>query len=425
MRLGIQQRLAGHRRLGLTFCDQAVSSGSNFIVGVAIARFSGPVDFGAYMLVYTLVWLLLVGCHRSLVTEPIIVTSRDGEDNTADVAHGVSADLLLGTAVSIVTALAGLVAVAFHSRFGTPLLAMSPWFPALLVQDYWRAMAFQRRRPGLALLNDSVFAFVQVALILAFWLLGWRSVGYMISAWGIGAAAGALLGLVAFPASARPRSGQKLMQRLWPVSRWMLADNLTGFASGQAYVVFVAGLLSGFDYGGFTAASNLTGPVTVILLAGGNIGLPAASSRADPENRVELRRFTRRLSLGAFLFIGAYGAAIAVAGGRVLSLLYGKEFARFAPIATLSALGYVVMSMVFGQGIALKAAGRMRRLWRAQAVVGAASLTSVFVLVRLLGTPGAGWASLATGIYYAAAVQYLYVIELVRPEQRLTPSSGA
>jgi len=249
--------------------------------------------------------------------------------------------------------------------------------------------------------------------------IGWSSAPWMITAWGVGGMVGAVLAWRRSPAVAKPARGLHLVKRLWPMSRWMLADFLTGFASDQAYLVFIALLLTGADYGGFRAATSLMGPPVVILLAGGNIGLPEAARRADPTDWAPLRRFARRLTAGTALCVALYAAVVAVAGSRLLSWLYGAGFGRFGPLVTLAAVEYVVLVSVFGQGIAVKAAGRMRLVWAARLGVAAASLISMVVLVRWLGLIGAGWSAVATGFYYATAVYLVYRFELGGPRRRL------
>ena len=59
------RRPAGRRRILLTFSDQAVSSASNFVTGVAVARLAGVARFGDYMLTI-MVWLIVVGVHRAV-----------------------------------------------------------------------------------------------------------------------------------------------------------------------------------------------------------------------------------------------------------------------------------------------------------------------------------------------------------------------
>jgi O-antigen/teichoic acid export membrane protein len=399
------------RRVLLTLADQVVSSVSNFAPGVVIARSSGAAEFGNYMLTF-LVWVIIVGFHRALLTEPLIVTSRKAGSRSTHIGEGVIAELGLATSMSALVAGGGLLALQVDTGLGGLLLALSPWFIPLLLQDYWRAMAFRERRPGLALVNDFVFASVQAAVIVAFVVLGWDGPVYIVMAWGMGAMAGAVLGFCWFPSIASPREGWRLLRRLWPLSRWLLADFSTSFASQQAYLALAAGLLVRAEYGGFRAALSLMGPTIVILHAGANVALPEASRLVDPEDSASLRQLGRRMSAATALSIGAYGVVVTLTGDRLLTLLYGPEFARFHLLAMLAALQYTLSALRFGQEVVVKAAGRMRRFWRARALVAGASLISLVVLVRWLGTPGAGWAGVATGAYYAAAVSAVYRLEL-------------
>jgi len=64
------RRPAGRRRILLTFSDQAVSSASNFVTGVAVARLAGVARFGDYMLTI-MVWLIVVGVCTHLGCVPL------------------------------------------------------------------------------------------------------------------------------------------------------------------------------------------------------------------------------------------------------------------------------------------------------------------------------------------------------------------
>lgn len=407
-------------RVVLTFADQVVSSGANFATGVVIARLSGAEEFGAYALVLT-AWLAVVGLHRALIAEPVTVASRDVADARSIVASGAGAEILFGLAVTALVALVGLVALAAGSHLAPLMLALAPWLVFLVLQDYWRAMAFRARQPRLALLNDVVFTAVQVVAIVAFIALGWRSPAYVITAWGLGAGAGALLGFRWFPLPASLREGWRLLRRLWGASRWLSATFVTSFASDQAYIVFLAVLFSPTQYGGFRAAISLMGPAYVIAQAAGNLGLPEAARRAGDPDRLD--RFSRRLSVGTALCFGAYWATVAVGGGPVLAAVYGPEFAGYAPIATLVGAGYVLRGAVFGQGIALKATNRMRGLWWAQVGVIGLSFAVTIVLVSWLGSIGAGWAGAVTHACFAAGVWAVYR-SVRRRGRRSGPSSG-
>ena len=397
----------------LTFIDQGVSSASNFITGVAVAQFSGAAQFGEYMLVL-MTWIVIVGIHRRLITEPLTVTSRDSDAPDALIAQGLTAEIALGAFASLILGTTGVLAIATGSGIADTLLAMSPWFAPLLVQDYWRAVAFQRRRPGLALANDTTFAAVQLLGILAFSIIGWRSVGYIIAAWGTGALVGAALGFSWFPAVSGWREARQLVRQLWPLGRWLLADFVTAFGSRQAYLACAALVLSKADYGGFRAGVNLMGPVIVILIAAGNVGLPEASRRVGGQDLTSLRSFARRLSIVTTCCVAVYGILLAVLAKPLLRLLYGQEFVGFYLFAILAAVQYAVTVTAYGQEIVLKVTGWIRQIWPVRIVTTALSIVTLVLLVKWFGLTGAGWAGVATGAYDAIAIYLVYVRKIAK-----------
>lgn len=402
------------RRAALTVTDQVVSSGSNFATGVAVARLSGITQFGQYMIVVVF-WLVLVGLHRALITEPMVVTSRDADDLRSRLAHGLAAEAVYGFAAGATMAIGGALALAAGYPLGGPLLALSLWLPGLLVQDYWRAMAFQQGRPGMALANDVVFVVVQGAAVVVLALIGWHTVGYMIAAWGLGGMAGAIYGFRRFPAVSRPAEGWQMLAGLWPQSRWILADFASGYLTEQANLLLAAALLTRVDFGGFRASYTLIGPILILLLAEMNLGLPGATRRACSEDPDALHHYARRLSGATFACVATYGVLAIVAGQYLLRTVYGPGFARFGPLVTLGAVAYSIASLSTGQGIALKAGARMSLVWRARLLVGLVSLTSMVVLVEWLGVVGAAWSSVVTGATWAIAIRVVYRMELGRP----------
>ena len=60
------------RRLGWGVGDQAVSSASNFVLGVVVARSLGPEGFGAFSLAY-LTYAFVLNAMRGVATDPLVV----------------------------------------------------------------------------------------------------------------------------------------------------------------------------------------------------------------------------------------------------------------------------------------------------------------------------------------------------------------
>ena len=185
--------------------------------------------------------------------------------------------------------------VAGSGDIGVSLIVLAVVLPALVAQDYWRAMAFALHRPGVALANDAIFVAVQVAALATVLLLGARTAPWFLLAWGAGAAAGAVAGFVQFGVHPFRKGAGPLFSHNWPFSRWLMADFLTIFCADQTYLLLVAVLLGQAAFGELKAALSLMGPTAVILLTGGNLGLPTLSRARANDGLDGLVRVARKL----------------------------------------------------------------------------------------------------------------------------------
>jgi len=396
---------SSRRRATITLADQLVSSGSNFVVGAVVAGV-GLRSLGGYGLAFT-VWLLLLVVPRAVLTEPLLLRYHPHDRDR--MASGVSADLLLGVAaMGAVGLLGGLLIAAGSETFGSPLLCLALCAPVLLLQDYWRAMAFKQQRPQMALVNDVVFAVVQLGVLAA---LAWNdavTANRAIGAWGLGAAVAVVVGFGQFklwPA----RGGVRLLRAEWFTGRWLLADATTQFVADQSYALLAGAVLGAADFGGLQAALRLVGPVVVLLLAVGNVGLPEAARRYATSGGAGLNQLVSRFRWYVVGCVGAYAAFVMVFAGPLLRA-YGRraEYVHYSNVTRLIALQYVFVSVVFCEVMALKVAGRARSLWGARIVVAAFSMVAAVVLTTVFGLAGAGWTSALTGAAYALLVHRVY-----------------
>lgn len=398
------------RRVAITLADQLVSSGSNFAVGVLVARLvqDDRAQFGAYMLAFTC-WLCVVGLHRAIITEPIILRASGPGRDRDHLAEGVAAEFVFGSVASATLIGAGLVMTAVgEGPVGRPLATLGCWLIPLLLQDYWRAMAFRQQRPWVALANDVSFAIVQLAVMAVLWFGEVRSVPWAVTAWGLGATTGAVIGFLEAGVHPSLSGGWTLIREQWPSNRWLTVDFLTQFSTDQFYVLAVAALLGSAAYGGYRACLSLVGPATVIMLAGGNLGLPEISTHWNNGDHEAARRTARFLTLAVTGCITAYCGIVAIFSRQLLQI-FGDDYTQFANLARLAALAYVIYALVFGQLLMIKVAGQMRSMVGVRITVTVASLGIVAILTELLGVTGAGWTALAVACLFTAGVQTLYL----------------
>lgn len=399
------------RRAVLTMADQVFSSASNFLVGLAVARLTGPETFGAFALAYA-VWLSVAGVHRALVTDPLLIhDSPDDETRRRErIRDALSAEVLLSVAATGLVALAGLVVRALGSAsLGAALLALAPWLFFLLVQDAWRWIAFMRGEPGKAIANDGVYIVVQIALLVAFASAGVRSVSGPLTAWGIGGLAGALFGFAQFRVPIRLRGGLGYVRRTWNVSGWLLADFATSYGATQVHLFVVAATLGPVGLGALKAGLNLMGPTHVLLLTAGSFGLPESVRALNQEGVGGLDRVVKTIAGVMTVAVGCIALVVAVGSGRLMGFVYGDGYAGFGALAALAALQYLVAASAAGPDLGLKASARTRSLFAARLITASVSVGSVLVLTSAFGLVGAGWAGVVTAGANASSTWFVYL----------------
>lgn len=395
----------GATRAALTVADQLVGSAATFLLGVVIARAGGSDALGAFGVAF-LVWLAVLGTHRALVAEPLIVTGST-ERRHAQLPEGLLATVLVGLAGAAVVGAAG-AGLALTGTDASTLLVLAACLPSLLAHDFCRSAAFRLQRPDRALAGDVTLAVVQGAGTLTLLSAGVTEAAAYVAAWGTGATCAALVGVGL--ARIRPvlRGGVALLRGMWSRSRWFLAEFSTAFPAEQGYLLLLPLLIGTAQFGLYRAAVGLIGPIVVVFVACGNIGLPAAVRRLRDGGVEGLAAWAPRFTVPVLAVTAAYCAAIAVFAEDVLRLTYGPEFVDATTVTRLVAVQYVLVALCFGYHQAVKAAGLMRLLWATRAVSAAVSIGAVVVLAGAHGLTGAGLAGVTTGLAYVASIAFVY-----------------
>jgi O-antigen/teichoic acid export membrane protein len=418
-------------RVAATGIDQCVSSASNFAVGVAVARVAGVAALGEYSIAYA-TWLVLAATHRALITDPMTIDNDvHRSDAPARIRAGLAAELALGVAASAVFVVIGAVLTISHQRgFGIAFIALAPWVPFLLVQDYWRWVSFMKASPRQALANDIVFDAVQVVAFVSLLLGGLHSVIAAIAAWGVGALAGTIYGLKQHSVRPAVRGGVQWIRQKWGLSKWLTLSSTTSFGATQLQAVLTAAFLGPAALGGLKAAQSLvSGPSLVLLQAGGSLGLPEASKGLERRGWRGLRRVAHFVTAASAASVGLVALVVFLFGQRLLVLFYGHGFGRFAHVADLLAIAYIIPTFAHGAVLSLKATRQTREISKLTFVTSTIAVVSVAILVPVFGVAGAAESIIVYTASSAIGSLYLHFRRSRKEAERLRSevekSSGA
>jgi O-antigen/teichoic acid export membrane protein len=177
----------------------------------------------------------------------------------------------------------------------------------------------------------------------------------------------------------------------WP----LLLMNVTLFALGQADVWIVGAFLGQEDVAVYGAAARLVALVAIPLLVFNAFVPPMVAEMHAQGRRGELERMLRSTAtLGGIPSFFAF-ALFVLAGGQLLSLLFGDYYGVGAPVLAVLSLGQFARVWCGSSGTALVMTGHQRTVMVVTVVGG---LVAVAVAVATVGQYGILGVAAATSV---------------------------
>jgi glycosyltransferase involved in cell wall biosynthesis len=374
-------------RLSWGLADQAISSLTNFVVGVFVARSLGLTAFG----MFTLAWAtygVVLNLSRGMATDPLVVRfSGVAVQSWRDaVARSSGTALAVGAATGASSVLTG---IALGGSLGATFVALGVVLPGLLLQDAWRFAFFAAGKGNKAFANDVVWA----AALAPALIVGARhgTVVAFVLAWGLSGAVAAGYGCLQtgiLPSLAGMRRWLRQQRDLGP--RY-LVENVSNSGAGPLRLYGLGAIAGLADVGAVRGAVLLLGPFMAVLMGLSlvNVAEAARVLRRAPHR---LRRFCLLLGGGQAVAAMGWGLVLLLVvpdrlGEVVLGSVWLPASALIVPVTV------EIMGAAAGTGAAagLRALGAARRSMRAQLVASAAYVTGGLVGAAVNGALGSSW----------------------------------
>jgi O-antigen/teichoic acid export membrane protein len=390
-------------RLAWTVADQVLSSGTNFALGILIARTVSVRSFGIFTLTFA-AYQIFCGISRALVSEPLVVRfTRDGLlRERGPVTSATGASLLIGGVVGL-----GIVLVAslLSGESRNALLVLGVSMPGLLLQDCWRFVFFAAGRPAYAAVNDGLWAVLQLGLVITLIATRHSSVVLLLAAWCASGLAAALVGLLQARVVPSLRGALGWASLTRDLSSRFLAEFSIGNGLSQVLlwlVSFTAGIVAA---GSLRAAQLLLGPPRVIV--------QASYSAIVPEG-VRLRRrhphaFSFAVAACGVVLAGSnllWGGIFLALPGQVGHALLGKSWASARPLIVILAISGAAFGAQTAAISALRVFAAANRSLRARMIGAPVTLLLTIAGAAVAGAMGAA-IGIAVGSLFSAVVTWI------------------
>ena len=409
------------RRIGWGLADQGLSSLTNFVLGIVVARSVGLTEFGAFGLVYA-AYQIVAGLSRAVTAQPLLI--RYSGVSTPDWRRGVSAATGIALLVGVASGILALgIALASDGPLRLAFLALAIVLPGLIVQDAWRFAFFAHGRGRTAFLNDLVWAIAQLTALVVAFGSGAGTVFWAVIAWGGAASLAAVVGVAQARLIPRPLAARRWSREHRDLLPPYIGEVAAYILAGQL-MLYAVGLVAGLAVvGALRAAATLLGPLNVVVQGFYLVAVPEAVRVL----RTSAARFTRLCVVAALAL-----AAAAVAWTAILVLLpeslgealMGSVWDPAHAILLTWGLAFAAINLGTGASIGLRALAAAPRSLRAAVVTSIIGFTGAVVGARLAGAEGSGWGFLI-GQTIGAGVWWWEFRGGMRDHDRAQPGDSA
>jgi len=374
--------------MGWSLADQALTSLTNFALGIAVARSVGPSDFGAFSLAFA-TYLAMLNASRAVATQPLLIRYVAVPISVWRRGTQMAAGTVL--ALGLIGGL-GCIAVAAVVRgpLGDALIALGITLPGLLVRDTWRFAFFAAGRGRDAFTNDLAMLLVLVPALGVPAVSGHPSVLLATFAWGGAGVVASVIGGLQARARPLPRLATTWWHEQRDIAGRYAGEVATDALAVQLSIYAIAAIAGLAAVGALRASDLLLGPLNILLQ-----GLYLV---AIAEGVRFLQVSARRLRDAClFLSAGLAGATI-VWGSGMLALpesvgtsLLGASWGPGRSVLFPGMLALAGLSTIIGAWVGLRSLAAARRSFRARVLSSTTTLGCAVVGATLGGTSGAAW----------------------------------
>ena len=387
------------RRAVFSLFDQIMSSASNGLIVLAVARVTSVDAFGAATILFAFAAAAMSIGRGALGTPIMLAANRGHDDLRREAGFATTTAFTFGAFVSFAAWVSSLL-------LGIPEIgaAFALTIPLIIVLDICRYVLISASRPHVALAWDALAAGGS-ALLFAVTLLRPYAIdaAAMIVLWGVFTISSAVGMASNFRILFRLRGLKDWWIKTYgPRTRYGLEAGL-----GQIKVIIIASIATAII--GPSAAASLRGAATLlsplaVLLSALPLAVIPEAVRSETSSTVLWSRL-RKIALGGFLLVITTGPALALLPDRYGELILGESWSHARTVLPIVALEYaaVVWSSIAMSFLRYQA--KSTQLLLATLLFTLVSITLCAAMAVITGTAvGVAWGGVAAAVIMATVI---------------------
>jgi O-antigen/teichoic acid export membrane protein len=378
----------------ISLCNQLISSGGNFLIGIYLARVLTLEGFGLYGMGYG-ICMLYVGIGNSLLLTQMVVNMPErAENQKAKYAAKIfCAVALLGL---IVLALTGagfsmaLVMYPEYDRYLPSVFAVSLASVMFLCNEFFISYAYLKRQETLALVVNALTIFTLFSGLALERIMNIPlSAEHVLLLYALGAAIGSCVAYFTSPLPLREgiRNMKPEMEEAWHHGRWALGGSVITWIQAQAYTYVLAFFLGPGGVGQANAARIFISPFSFFLPAINKVAIPRLADLRQ-SNPQRMFRVSMMLTLWLSILTIVYSFLLLSCLDFVANIILGRHDERIESVVWAWCLVLVFQMIRSGGAVLLQVQKKFRILMLVNIPTAVITVVAAIALIHWFGAVG-------------------------------------
>jgi len=393
----------------LVFLDQMLVSGSNFLLGILLARFLGLDGYGQFALLWLIV-LFFSSLQLAYIISPMLTLGSKKKSFVLDQYLSIMTYLQFFFTVLLIFCLYLFleIAVLFNDKWKLGdlkifIIVVTSFF---LFHEYLRRYFIIKVQYYKLLFIDSISYIGQILFIIYFIYIDSLDIRMVFSAIGASFILSSLLGLTQVK-RVRSREEYKKLVFLKNInfSKWLVFTSILQWGSGNFFIIVAGVLLGNWAVGIIRVMQNTMGIFNVLFLSLENL-LPISFARIyNSEKSKNLSDYIEKLFLFGFIIFLSFFILVYLFSSDIISLLYGKDYTEYAYLLYYYMFIYLFIYTSLLLRITIRTLELTKQLFKINLYILLSNIIIVFPLIKIFEINGIVIGILISHILY---IIYLY-----------------
>lgn len=376
----------------LVFLDQALVSGSNFVLGILLARYLGVEGYGQFALLWLIV-LFFSSLQLAYIVSPMLTLGSKKSSLILDRYLSTMMFLqVVFTVISIISLYFFLeIAVVFDEKWDMGDLKIYIMCTTLffLFQDFLRRYFIIKTQYYKLVFIDAIAYLGQLGMLVYFIYNNSLDLSRALLAVAIPFLLSLLIGYTQVTRVATDTPYKKLIfLKNWKFSKWLVYSSILQWGSGNFFILAGGAILGSWAVGVIRVMQNTMGVFNVLFITLDNI-LPINFSKIYNKDGYTsmMDYFKRQLKYGIVIF-GLLGSAIYLFAPELVTFMYGDEYTKYAYLLTGFISIYLVMYITMLQRYVLRTKEKTKVIFTSYVLTTGFAFLSAYPLVEYFKIDG-------------------------------------